>query len=112
MRLLFTVHRGRAQECLRSAGLLNQPRGELVYSTRLELDSIQSRWREPHYSDNQSRAGDIAPTARPHLARTALIRNPAGLYSMDQLLLHERVIMLTQLAGTGEPDQDWLDIRL
>jgi hypothetical protein len=107
------LYRRGSPNCLRPTEFLNQPRGELVYSTRLELNSIQSRWREPHYEErNQSRAGDIAPSAQPQLARAALIRNPAGLYSIDQLPLHERVVMLTQLSGTGEPDQAWLDYRL
>lgn len=81
-----------------------------MYSMRLELDSIQSRWREPHFEErNQSRAGDLAAQSRCFGARQALKRHPASLHDWRSLPLQERILLVTSSAGAVDVDEDYLD---
>jgi hypothetical protein len=74
------------------------------------LDSIQDRWREPHYEQkHQSRAGDLAPLTGDFLCREVLRERPAYRYHREELSREERVKLALFAAGKGTFDKDYLD---
>jgi len=93
------------------AGRRAYARIPVVGGSILELDNIQSEWREPRFAaENMSRAGySPAPAERQFASRAALKRRPVGLNHWQRLPFEEHLLLLESLAGAAHAKDDSLD---